>query len=236
MDKDLMKRLFWAHDLFTVPSHNCYRSRLEHPRILIRDLEKELRYPMFVKPANMGSSVGISKVHKRAELLPAIRLALKYDVKFIVEQGASRSGVKAREFEVGVLANHPGRRDVSVVGEIIPGKEFYNYEDKYLAEGAVAVVPAKIPRKLESAIRDYAILAFSACELSGLARVDFLFDPESQGLYINEVNTMPGFTKISMYPKLWQATGMTYPALITRLIELALERARERAGISFSRD
>lgn len=236
MDKDVMKRMFLVGDLPIAASFCGFRSNLQQPRALVRELEKELRYPMFVKPANLGSSVGISKVHKRAELLPAIHLAVKYDVKFIVEQGASRAGVKTREFEVAVLANHPGRKDVSVVGEIIPGKEFYDYEDKYLAEGAVAVIPAKIPPKLERAIRDYAILAFSACELSGLARVDFLFDPESQSLYINEVNTMPGFTRISMYPKLWQASGVSYPALITRLIGLAMERARERQSVSYSRE
>ena len=236
MDKDVMKRLFLAGDLPSKFSYCGYSSNLEHPRTLVRNVEEGGRYPLFVKPANLGSSVGISKVHNRAELLPAIRLAAKHDLKFIVEESASRQGVKTREFEVGVLANHPGYRDVSVVGEIIPGKEFYDYEDKYLADGAVAVIPAKIPAKLEKAIRDYAIMAFAYCGLSGLARVDFLFDPESQSLYLNEVNTMPGFTKISMYPKLWQAAGMSYPSLITRLIELAMERAQERATLSFSRE
>jgi D-alanine-D-alanine ligase len=203
-------------------------------RAVTKQVESRLRYPVFAKPANLGSSVGISKVHNRSELLPALRLAAKYDHKVIVEQGASAQGIKARELEVAVLGNHGPK--ASVVGEIIPGKEFYDYEAKYLSDGSVPVIPAKIPRKLADQVRKHALRAFAACDLAGLARVDFLLDPESGALFLNEVNTLPGFTSISMYPKLWQASGLGYSGLITRLIELALERAAERGSLSYSRE
>jgi D-alanine-D-alanine ligase len=188
-----------------------------------------------VKPANLGSSVGISKVHDHKELAPALRLAAKYDRKLVIEQGVGGKKFKAREFEVAVLGNDDPK--ASVVGEIVPGKEFYDYEAKYLSEGSVPVIPAKLNAKETKQIREMAVEAFKACDLSGLARVDFLMEPEgNRRIYLNEVNTMPGFTQISMYPKLWEATGIKYRDLITLLIELALERHSEKTRITYSRE
>ena len=242
MDKDVMKRLFAEAGLPIVKDVTLLRADWEKsPRKAISVVEKALKYPVFVKPANLGSSVGISKAHDRAELGPALTLAAKYDRKLIVEQGvggkARRSGgaARAREFEVAVLGNDDPK--ASVVGEIIPGKEFYDYEAKYLSEGSVPVIPAKISRSESRRIREMALTAFKACDLSGLARVDFLMEPEGKKrIYLNEVNTMPGFTQISMYPKLWEATGLSYKQLITQLIELALERHAEKARTVYSRE
>jgi D-alanine-D-alanine ligase len=213
------------------------------PRKAVAQVEAALKYPVFVKPANLGSSVGISKAHDRKELGPALTLAAKYDRKLVVEQGVGgkirRSGqaLGARELEVAVLGNDDPK--ASVVGEIVPGKEFYDYEAKYLAEGSVAVIPARLSKAESKRVRDMAVAAFKACDLSGLARVDFLMEPAAAGkrrIYLNEVNTMPGFTRISMYPKLWEATGVSYKDLITRLIELALERQEEKKRTTYSRD
>jgi D-alanine-D-alanine ligase len=151
-----------------------------------------------------------------------------------VEQGVGKKA-SAREFEVAVLGNDDPR--ASVVGEIVPSKEFYDYEAKYLSEGSVPVIPARISRAASKKIREMAVAAFRACDLAGLARVDFLMEPEGkQRIFVNEVNTMPGFTQISMYPKLWEASGLSYTALITRLIELALERQAEKNKTVYSRD
>jgi D-alanine-D-alanine ligase len=248
MDKDVMKRLFAEAGLPIVKDVTLLRADWEKaPRKAISTVEKALKYPVFVKPANLGSSVGISKAHDRSELGPALTLAAKYDRKLIVEQGvggktrrggqAGRGGgaARAREFEVAVLGNDDPK--ASVVGEIIPGKEFYDYEAKYLSEGSVPLIPAKISRSESRRIREMAVTAFKACDLSGLARVDFLMEPEGKKrIYLNEVNTMPGFTQISMYPKLWEATGLSYKDLITRLIELALERHAEKARTVYSRE
>jgi D-alanine-D-alanine ligase len=188
-----------------------------------------------VKPANLGSSVGISKVHDRKELGPALALAAKYDRKLVVEHGVGGKKAKAREFEVAVLGNDEPK--ASVVGEIIPGKEFYDYEAKYLSEGSVPVIPATLTRAESKQVREMAIAAFRACDLAGLARVDFLMEPDGRRrIYLNEVNTMPGFTKISMYPKMWEATGLSYTDLITRLIELALERQEEKKQTTYTRE
>jgi D-alanine-D-alanine ligase len=212
------------------------------PKKIVKLAEGTLKYPMFVKPANMGSSVGISKAHDRKELGPAIDLAANFDRKIVIEQGVGGSkknlGGKARELEVAVLGNESP--EASVVGEIVPGKEFYDYEAKYLSDASVPIIPAKITRAESKRIREMAIAAFRACDCTGLARVDFLMEPESQKgkpprTYVNEVNTLPGFTKISMYPKLWEASGVPYSQLIDRLIELALERRAERDKTSFSR-
>jgi len=241
MDKDAMKRLFQQARLPIVKHVTLLRADWEkQPRKAIAQVEASLRYPVFVKPANLGSSVGISKAHDRSELGPALDLAAKYDRKLVVEQGVGGSGragrsAKARELEVGVLGNDDPR--ASVVGEIIPGKEFYDYEAKYLSEGSVPVIPAKLSKAETKQIREMAVAAFRACDLSGLARVDFLMEPDGKRrIYLNEVNTMPGFTQISMYPKLWEATGVSYKDLITRLIELALERQAEKTRTSYSRE
>jgi D-alanine-D-alanine ligase len=179
--------------------------------------------------------VGISKAHNRAELGPALTAAARYDRKIVVEQGVGGKKSKAREFEVAVLGNDAPQ--ASVVGEIIPGKEFYDYEDKYLSAGSVPVIPAKLTKAESKQIQQMAVAAFRACDLAGLARVDFLMEPDGKRrIYLNEVNTMPGFTSISMYPKLWQASGLGYKELITRLIELALERHAEKSRTSYSRE
>ena len=235
MDKDVMKRLFAQAGLPIVKHVTVLRSEWEgSPRKAIAQIEKTLKYPVFVKPANLGSSVGISKAHDRKELGPALDIAAKYDRKLVVEQGVGGKTARARELEVGVLGNDDPK--ASVIGEIIPGKEFYDYEAKYLSEGSVPVIPAKLTRAETKKIREMAVAAFRACDLAGLARVDFLMEPDGKRrIFINEVNTLPGFTQISMYPKLWEAAGVSYRDLITRLIELALERQREKNRNSYSR-
>jgi D-alanine-D-alanine ligase len=236
MDKDVMKRLFANAKLPMVKHVTLLRTEWEGaPKKAIARAEAALKYPVFVKPANAGSSVGISKAHNRKELKAALDLASRYDRKLLVEQGVGGKKSKAREFEVAVLGNDDPQ--ASVVGEIIPGKEFYDYEDKYLSEGAVPVVPARLSKAEAKQIQEMAVAAFRACDLAGLARVDFLMEPEGKRrIFLNEVNTMPGFTKISMYPKLWAATGLSYKELITRLIELALERHAEKSRTVYSRE
>ncbi len=236
MDKDAMKRLFAQARLPIVKHVTLLRAEWEKsPRKAIAQIEAALKYPVFVKPANLGSSVGITKAHNRKELAPALTLAAKYDRKLIVEQGVGRRKSRAREFEVAVLGNDAPQ--ASVVGEIVPGKEFYDYEAKYLSEGSVSIIPAKLSRAQAKEIRAMAVAAFRACDLAGLARVDFLMEPEGKRrVFVNEVNTMPGFTRISMYPKLWEATGIPYKDLITRLIELALERRQEKKRTAYSRE
>jgi len=236
MDKDVMKRLFQQAKLPIVKHVTLLRADWEKSsRKSIAQVEKALKYPVFVKPANLGSSVGISKAHDRKELGPALDLAARYDRKLVVEEGVGGKKRKARELEVAVLGNDAP--EASVVGEIIPGKEFYDYEAKYLSEGSVPVIPAKLTRAETKQIREMAVAAFRACDLSGLARVDFLMEPDGKKrIFLNEVNTMPGFTRISMYPKLWEKTGITYQSLITRLIELGLERHQEKQRNKYSRD
>src|SRR5262249_35325823 len=189
-------------------------------------VESKLKYPLFVKPANLGSSVGISKAHDRKELGPAIEEAAKFDRKIVVEQGVGGKKQKAREIECSVLGND--RPDASVPGEIVPSTEFYDYNAKYLDEGSQLIIPAKLSKAETKKVQQLAIGAFKAVDCAGLARVDFLMDPKTRKVYLNEINTMPGFTSISMYPKLWAATGLTYPKLIERLIGLALQRQEEK--------
>jgi D-alanine-D-alanine ligase len=249
MDKDVMKRLFLSAGLSTPKYLSFIRSDWKAtPRKIVKHVEETLQYPLFVKPANLGSSVGISKAHDRKELAPAIDLAANYDRKIVVEQGiGGRIGGskknphgKARELEVAVLGND--LPEASVVGEIVPAKEFYDYEAKYLSDDSIPIIPAKLTAAQSKQIRQMAIEAFRACDCAGLARVDFLMEQAANSksakaprIYVNEVNTLPGFTKISMYPKLWQASGLTYPALIDRLIELALQRRAEKDKTSFTR-
>ena len=236
MDKDVMKRLFAQARLPIVRHVTLLRAEWEKsPRKAVAQVEVALQYPVFVKPANLGSSVGISKAHDRKELADALDLAARYDRKLVVEQGVGGKKSKAREFEVAVLGNDDPQ--ASVVGEIIPSKEFYDYEAKYLSEGSTAVIPARLSKAEAKQVREMAVAAFRACDLAGLARVDFLMEPEGKRrIFLNEVNTMPGFTKISMYPKLWQASGLSYTELITRLIELALERQAEKDRTVYSRE
>ncbi|HEY4049498.1 MAG TPA: D-alanine--D-alanine ligase family protein [Acidobacteriaceae bacterium] len=238
MDKDVMKRLFAAAKLPITKHVTVLRAEWKRqPKKIVAKLEEALKYPLFVKPANLGSSVGISKVHSRKELGPAMDQAASFDRKIVVEHGVGGRGKnsKARELEVAVLGND--RPEASVVGEVVPGKEFYDYEAKYLSEGSQLIIPAKLSKTQTKAVREMAIAAFRACDCAGLARVDFLLEPGgSERLYLNEINTMPGFTSISMYPKLWEATGVPYRELISKLIELALERRAERKQTSYSHE
>lgn len=241
MDKDVMKRLFAAAKL-PIPKHvTVLRSEWQKsPRRVKQRTENALRYPLFVKPANLGSSVGISKAHDSAELKVALDLAASFDRKLVIEQGIGGRRGKARELEVAVLGNESP--EASVVGEIVPCKEFYDYEAKYLSEGSEAIIPARITRAESRQVRDMALAAFRACDCAGMARVDFLMEPgdskteRSRKIYLNEVNTLPGFTSISMFPKLWEASGLPYTRLIDRLIELALERHKEKQASHYSRE
>ena len=185
MDKDVMKRLFAQAGLPIVKHVTLLRGDWEKsPRKAIAQVEAALKYPVFVKPANLGSSVGISKAHDRSELGPALDLAARYDRKLVVEQGVGGTKAKARELEVAVLGNDDPK--ASVVGEIIPGKEFYDYEAKYLSEGSVPVIPAKLSRAESKQIRDMAVAAFRACDLAGLARVDFLMEPDGKAPHLSQ--------------------------------------------------
>src|ERR1700733_15107898 len=223
MDKDIMKSLFAAAGLPIVKHVTILRSAWEkEPKKVQKFVESKLKYPVFVKPANLGSSVGISKAHDRKELGPAIEEGAKFDRKIVIEQGVGGKKNKAREIECSVLGND--EPVASVPGEIVPVKEFYDYNAKYLDEGSELIIPAKLTKTETKKVQELAVRSFKAVDCSGLARVDFLMDPGSgsspRKLYLNEINTMPGFTAISMYPKLWAASGMEYADLIDRLIQL----------------
>jgi D-alanine-D-alanine ligase len=227
MDKAIMKDLFRAAGLPIVRHVTVLRSEWKKAaKRMVGRVESALNYPVFVKPANLGSSVGISKAHDRTELGPAIDDAARYDRKIVIEEGVGGKKHKAREFECAVLGNDEPK--ASVVGEIVPIKEFYDYDAKYIVEGSEPIIPAKISRKMQKQIQEMSTAAFRAVDCSGLARVDFLMDPKSGKVWINEINTMPGFTSISMYPKMWAASGLPYSKLITRLIELGFERYEDK--------
>lgn len=241
MDKAAMKRLFAAAGLPQTPWLAMLRSEWRSdPKRATKKIEAALKYPLFVKPANLGSSVGISKVHDRSELAAAMDLAASFDRKLVIEQGVGGPGAKPRELEVAVLGNDSP--EASVVGEIVPGAEFYDYEAKYLSDSSIPIIPAKLTAAESKQIRQMAIEAFKACDCAGLARVDFLMEPAKRGtkkkprIYLNEINTLPGFTSISMYPKLWEASGLPYKQLIDRLIQLAIERHQEKQQTTFTRN
>ena len=234
MDKDVMKSLFRAARLPIVRHVTVLRPAWEsEPKKVEKLVGSKLKYPVFVKPANLGSSVGISKAHDRKELGPAIEEAAKFDRKIVIEEGVGGKNRKAREIECSVLGNDKPK--ASVAGEIVPCKEFYDYDAKYLDEGSELVMPAKITKAEMKQVQALAVAAFQAVDCSGLARVDFLMDPKSRKLYVNEINTMPGFTAISMYPKLWAASGLEYPDLIDRLIQLGMERHEDKKRNRYSR-
>jgi D-alanine-D-alanine ligase len=238
MDKDIMKSLFRAAGLPIVKHVTILRGQFESlskeaPKKLQKLVESKLKYPVFVKPANLGSSVGISKAHDPKELGPAIAEAAKFDRKIVIEEGVGGKKNKAREIECAVLGNDDPK--ASIAGEIVPCKEFYDYDAKYLAEGSELVIPAKITKAEMKTVQRLAIAAFQAVDCTGLARVDFLMDPKSRRIYVNEINTMPGFTAISMYPKLWGATGVSYPELIDRLIQFGIERHEDKKRNQYSR-
>jgi D-alanine-D-alanine ligase len=234
MDKDVMKALFRAAGLPIVKHITILRSEWEaEPKKVRKRVSSALRYPVFVKPANLGSSVGVSKAHGPDELGAAIDEAARYDRKIVIEQGVGGRKNKAREIECAVLGNDAP--EVSVPGEIIPGKEFYDYAAKYLEDTSQLIIPARLTKGETRKLQELALRVFKAVDGSGLARVDFLMDPKTRRIYVNEINTMPGFTSISMYPKLWEASGVPYPRLIERLIELGLERYRDRKRNQYSR-
>jgi D-alanine-D-alanine ligase len=222
MDKDVMKRLCREAGLPVVEHVVQWRGRLNAVEI-----ERRFGYPVFVKPANLGSSVAVSKARNRAELEAALELAAQYDRKVIAERAIS-----GRELECAVLGNE--QPEASLPCEIIPSREFYDYEDKYILDAARLIVPAELPPEITAEVRRLAVACYRVVECEGMARVDFLWEQPSQKLYINEINTIPGFTSISMFPRMWEATGLPYPRLIDRLIELALERHRVRRELRYS--
>ncbi|MBI3579649.1 MAG: D-alanine--D-alanine ligase [Ignavibacteriales bacterium] len=199
-----------------------------HRKKIIIHIEQKLRYPCFVKPANMGSSVGISKAHNKTELIDAIFLAGEFDRKILVEKGIEQ----AREIECSVLGNDDP--SASLPGEIIPSNEFYDYDAKYVDGKSAAIIPAKLLKSVTKKIQEYAVSAFKALSCEGMARVDFLVTKKTNKIFLNEINTIPGFTSISMYPKLWQASGLSYSALLDKLIELAIERHEAKKKLKTS--
>jgi D-alanine-D-alanine ligase len=223
MDKALFKDIMRAHGL-PIALHLVIKRQTweQEPEKVIARIEAEIGYDCFVKPANLGSSVGISKAHDRSELCAALDEAARYDRKLIVEVA-----VDAREIEVSVLGND--EPIASVPGEIIPCNEFYDYAAKYLDGKSELLIPAPIPPETTNAVRQLAIQAYLAIDCAGMARVDFLLDRQTGEVYLNELNTIPGFTPISMYPKLWEASGISYTELIDRLIQLALERHADKS-------
>ena len=227
MDKDVSKRLLQAAKIPVVPWITVYRHDWQqNPEQIQGAVELKFSYPVFVKPATLGSSVGMTKVHSRAELAPALNLAAEFAMKILVEEA-----VTAREIEVSVLGNHDLK--ASVPGEIVPHREFYDYTAKYLEDGTQLLIPADLKPPQVQKIQKYAVDAFRCLELSGMARVDFFLEKSGGKIYLNEVNTIPGFTSISMYPKLWEASGIPFRELIDKLIELALEMHAEKARTKY---
>lgn len=226
LDKIAFKDVMRAHGLPIVDDVALKRKEWDaDPDGVMDQIEAKLDYPVFTKPANLGSSVGISKCHNRAGLTAGLAEAARYDRKLLVEAAVPQ----AREIEVSVLGND--EPIASLPGEIIPSREFYSYESKYINGGDQAsklLIPAPISPEMTAKVRDLAVRAYEAIDCNGMARADFLLSGETGELYISEVNTIPGFTTISMYPKLWEASGLAYPELIDRLIELALERHRDK--------
>ncbi len=222
MDKGLMKRVLASAGIPQVDWREVLRGEWERDPAAVHDVVAELGYPCFVKPANLGSSVGISKVHGPDELGAALDEAARFDRRLIVEQGLEQ----VHEIEVAVLGNDRPR--ASVCGEIVPCHEFYDYEAKYLADGSQAIIPARLPEDVTESIRRYAVEAFAAVDCGGMARIDFFVSRSDHAVYLNELNTIPGFTPISMYPKLWAATGLPYTELVGELVELALARHADR--------
>src|SRR5580693_2163870 len=228
MDKDVQKRLFEQAGLPIVPFLAIHRWDWERDRLkVLREIKKKFRFPIFVKPATLGSSVGMTRVNAQHELQKAMDLAAEFGLKIIVERG-----VNGREIEVSVLGNEEIR--ASIPGEIVPHREYYDYAAKYLEGGTQLVIPAQLTKKQVTTFQDYAVRAFRAIDGTGMARCDFFLDRTNGKIFINELNTIPGFTSISMYPKLWEASGLPYTKLIDRLIELALDLHKEKARTKYS--
>ena len=230
MDKAIFKSVMEAHGLPILPWQLVLASQwAQQPDAVLDELEAKFTYPVFTKPANLGSSVGICKCTDRNDLADGLEQAAQYDRRLIVEQGG-----RVRELEVSVLGND--EPVASVVGEVRPRRDFYDYVAKYVSDDSELVIPAALPQELAEKARSFAVQAFKAIDCAGLGRVDFLLAEESGELYINEINTIPGFTRISMYPKLWEASGVSYGELLDRLIELALERHRVKSGLQTTYD
>jgi D-alanine-D-alanine ligase len=228
MDKDMAKRLFLQEGLPVGDFVAVLRSEWESSRgKVLRMLQKNFRFPVFVKPAALGSSVGMTKAHDAKELAKAMDFAAEFAMKIVVEKS-----IRGREIELSVLGNDVPK--ASIPGEIIPHREFYDYAAKYLEEGTRLVIPAKLSRGQVKRFQEYAVRAFRCLECRGMARVDFFLEKTTGRIYINEVNTIPGFTSISMYPKLWEASGLSYRELIDQLIELALAEHREKQRTKYS--
>ncbi len=222
MDKGLFKQVMRAHGVPVVDSVVVLATTiLEDPEAALRQAESVGPYPLFTKPSNLGSSVGVSRCRTRSDLLEGLLDAARYDRRVVVERG-----VEAREIEVSVLGNEAP--EASIAGEIIPSDEFYSYRAKYIDDASQLLIPAPIDGATAAEARRLAVEAFKAIDGAGMARADFLLDKNTGALYLNELNTIPGFTQISMYPKLWNATGISYPALMDRLIDLAFERQRQK--------
>lgn len=218
MDKDVMKRLLREAGL---PIGDYWVTRSKDIETFAKEVGPQLPYPVFVKPANLGSSVGISKAHNLAELPAALAMAAEFDRKIVVEQG-----INAREIELSVLGNDEPR--ASVPGEIIPSREFYDYAAKYVDDDSRLIIPAQLSEEQVRQAQELAIRTFQALECSGLGRVDLFLEKSTGKFFVNEINTLPGFTSISMYPKLWEASGLPYADLVDRLIGLAIERHDEK--------
>ena len=226
MDKAMQKDILRHAKLPVAPSLWFLASEFATaPKRWTGLIERSLRYPLFVKPSNSGSSIGISKAHDRKELLESIAIASRYDRKVLVEQGVRN----AREIEVSVLGNDTP--EASVPGEIIPSNEFYDYDAKYVDGKSKAVIPADLPKSVAKKLRQIAVRAFRVLDCAGMARVDFLVSRRTNRIFLNEINTIPGFTSISMYPKLWEASGLAYPRLLDKLIALAMERHEAKKGL-----
>lgn len=222
MDKGVFRDVMKANGIPQVDTIVVLRREIEDSiDEVINDAEELSNYPLFTKPANLGSSVGITKCMNRSDLMEGLMDAAQYDRRILVERG-----VNAREIEVSVLGNDDPI--ASIPGEIIPSADFYSYDAKYIDDRSELLIPAPVPFEISEQVRNYAVRAYQAVDCAGMARVDFLLDKDSGELYLNEMNTIPGFTKISMYPKLWEASGLPFEDLVKRLIELALERRAER--------
>ncbi|MBA7532203.1 D-alanine--D-alanine ligase [subsurface metagenome] len=223
MDKDLMKIIFKQRDLPILKWITIKRKEWQKDKEKILSLvQDDFEYPLFVKPTNLGSSVGITKVHKKEELEKAIDLASSYDRKILIEEGAE----EVREIECGVLGNDEPQ--TSVVGEVKPAGEFYDYDSKYIDKETQLIVPADLPDGVSQEVQEIALRAFRAVDAAGMARVDFFVSKKENKIYLSEINTIPGFTSVSMYPRLWEASGIPYPELIDQLIQLALERHQDK--------
>ncbi len=223
MDKGIFKDVMRANNIPIVDSLLVLRSEIENDMNAVIDkVEKMGAYPFFAKPANLGSSVGISKCNSRSDLAEGLMEAARFDRRIVIERGVGN----VREIEVSVLGNEDPQ--TSVCGEVLPSREFYSYESKYLDGTSGLIIPSQLPVEVNEKIREYAVRAYKAIDCAGMARADFFVDGKTNQIYLNELNTLPGFTSISMYPKLWQASGLTYPQLVDRLIELALERKQQR--------